>query len=136
MSQSSDLPNPSAAGPRRPKRALWTDALIADLLAGTMTDERIREMLPKRDARGMDALVFSALRAARIGQDLTALLGLLEPPSAKEKTELDVMVTLLERIAESQIRIERRLDALESAGTARSAVWQRPLEPGASGSPR
>lgn len=66
------------------------------------------------DRRGLGPVHFAAIQAATTADSLLPLLRLLEPPQAEETSQLDQVVTLLEMIAESQARLERRLVEIES----------------------
>ena len=100
--------------------------MIADLTAGTMSDTRIQELLRWADSRGMSAAIYAILRTATQTDHLIPLLALLEPPQAEEQTQLDRIVTLLEQIADSQLRLEHRILAVESALAARHGTSPRP----------
>jgi len=54
---------------------------------------------------------------------------LLDPPEAKEQTQLDQVIALLEAIAEAQLRLEARLVAIESRVAARSVASLPPPAP-------
>lgn len=77
------------------------------------------EQLRTADRKGLLPVSFVAMRAATAADALLPLLELLEPPSEADASKLDLVLTLLERIAESQIDIGQRLVAIESklAGT-------------------
>jgi hypothetical protein len=97
---------------------MWTVDLVKEILAGTADPNLIREA----DRKGLNAVTFAALKAAAQADSLAPLLQLLDPPDREETTQLDKVVTLLEAIAESQGRLERRLARLESALAARSST--------------
>jgi hypothetical protein len=68
----------------------------------------------------MAPVTYAALTTAKTAESLTALLSLLDPPGEEQRTALDQLLELVARIAESQARIERRLDAIELRLGARS----------------
>ena len=94
-----------------------------------MPDDRIQEALRFRDSRGLDPTSYAVLRTARRTESLTALLSLLDPPEKAEQTQLDQVISLLEGIAETQLRMEKRLVSLESRLAARSVALPPPLAP-------
>jgi len=93
---------------------------------GTMPDAKIQDALRATDSRGMNATSYAVLRTARRTESLTALLTLLDPPEAKEQTQIDQVIALLEGIAEAQLRMEKRLVALESRLAASSRASPSP----------
>ena len=108
--------------PPRPRRRAWSDAQIAALTEGTMPDNQVQEVMRARDSRGLGPTAYAVLRTARRTEALTPLLGLLDPPGEGEKTKIDLVLDLLERIAEAQLGLARRMDALESAIAGRNAA--------------
>ena len=125
---------PASPPPARPKRQVWTDTRIAEMTEGTMPDARIQETLRATDSRGMNPTSYAVLRTARRTESLTALLTLLDPPEAREQTQIDQVLRLLEAIAEAQLRLEARMVALESRLTARSMASPQPSAPAKTGS--
>ena len=106
----------------QPARLPWSLEDVREILAGTMDPDRIQERIKTPDRKGLSPVAFAALRAAATADALTPLLELLEPPGEEEKAKLDLVLDLLERIAESQIELGRRMDALESAISGRGAA--------------
>ena len=75
---------------------------------GTVSAETLRVV----DSKGMLPATFAMIHAATAADSLLPLRELLEPPEGESK--LQQVIDLLTAIAESQIRIERRLVAIES----------------------
>ena len=123
------MPASALTTPPRAKRRTWSDEQIAALTEGTMPDDRIQEAMRSRDSRGLDPTTYAVLRTARRTEALTPLLALLDPPEAKEQTQLDQVIALLEAIAEAQLRLEARLVAIESRVAARSVASLPPPAP-------
>jgi len=117
---------PASPTPPRAKRRIWSDTQIAEMTEGTMPDAKIQDALRATDSRGMNATSYAVLRTARRTESLTALLTLLDPPEAKEQTQIDQVIALLEGIAEAQLRMEKRLVALESRLAASSRASPSP----------
>ena len=109
---STSAPRPGPIGSGSPKRRgrPWSLDSIREVLAGTEDPALLREL----DRRGMSASTYALLQAATATDDLRPLLTLLEPPETREETQLDQILALLQQIAESQIRTERRMLAVES----------------------
>lgn len=82
-------------------------------------------MLRETDRRGLAPVQYAALQAATAADSLLPLLSLLEPQE-RETSQLDQIVTLLETIAESQVRTERRLVELESRLAGRASASPPP----------
>ena len=125
---------PASPPPARPKRQVWTDTRIAEMTEGTMSDDQIRETLRGTDSRGMTPTSYAVLRTARRTESLTALLSLLDPPEAREQTQIDQVIALLEGIAEAQLRMEARMVALECRLAGRSVDSPPPPAPARTGS--
>ena len=91
-------------------------------------------VLRETDRRGLAPVQYAAIQAATAADSLLPLLSLLEPPQERETSQLDLVVTLLEAIAESQARLERRLVEIESrlAGPPRDSP--QPSKTGAAAS--
>ena len=79
----------------------------------------------------MDPTTFATLRTAKLSNDLTALLSILEPPEKAEKSQINKVLQLLERIAEepdsnraahgrARIRTRRALRGFEAAVAPRA----------------
>ncbi len=67
-----------------------------------------------RDRKGFSPALWATLQTAIGIERATAMLAkLTAPPQPKEESQIDQMVTLLEGIAEAQIRMERRQVAVE-----------------------
>lgn len=118
------------------RRLVWSDLQISDMTSGTWSDTKIQAALSSTDSRGMSPTTYAALRAAKVSGDLLPLLDLLQPPGKKEETQIDQILALLERIAESQARLESRLGDVELKLAAPSSASQQPEEKGQIGSPR
>ena len=97
-------------------------ALVSRILAGEIETEQARKLLRTPDRTGILPSEYAAMSAARDAHDLLELKTLLEPPGEEEKAKLDLVLDLLERIAENQIELGRRMDALESAIGGRGAA--------------
>ena len=128
------MPAPAPTTPPRARRRVWSDEQVSALTEGVMSDDRIQEALRFRDSRGLDPTSFAVLRTARRTESLTPLLALLDPPEAKEQTQLDQVLRLLEAIAEAQLRMEQRMVALECRLAGRFAASPLPPLPGRPGS--
>ncbi len=99
-------------GPRG--RTPWSVEDIEEILTGEVEDGQVLERLRTADRKGLSPTSFAALKAAATADSLTPLLALLDPPTEQETSSIDLVLTLLERVAESQLRIEQRLGAIES----------------------
>ena len=128
------MPAPAPTTTPRPKRRIWSDTQIAEMTDGVMPDAKIQEALRSRDSRGLDPTTYAVLMTARRTEALTPLLALLDPPEAKEQTQLDQVIALLEAIAEAQLRLEARLVAIESRVAVRSMASLPPSLPARPGS--
>ena len=109
---------PTAKGDPSLRGRPWSLDPIREVLAGTTDPEILRAV----DRKGMSSSQFALLQTAATADDLRRLLSLLEPPDEAEPSGLDRILTLLETIAEGQIRIETRLAALEHVTGLRAAV--------------
>lgn len=88
---------------------------MAQILTGTATPELLQAVArEQRDRRGLSPTQTAALIAAKASEEASAKLDTLLAPPEQETSQLQVIVDLLARIAESQVRMERRLAALES----------------------
>jgi hypothetical protein len=90
------------------KRTPWQVQDLVDIEMGVVPPETLREV----DGKGMSPATFAMIHAATAADSLLPLRELLEPPEGESK--LQQVIDLLTAVAESQIRIERRLTALES----------------------
>jgi hypothetical protein len=90
------------------KRTPWQAQDLRDIEMGTVPHETLREV----DSKGMSPVTFAMIHAATAADSLLPLRALLEPPEGESR--LQQILDLLTAVAESQIRIERRLTALES----------------------
>jgi hypothetical protein len=77
-----------------------------------MTAEDPGEMLRELDARGFSPVTFAAIMSALQTDSLLPLLSLLEPPKG-ETSKIDVLIEAVEKVLDSQKRIESRLAAIE-----------------------
>ena len=107
----STVTKPTPKGDPSLKGRPWSIDPIREVLNGTAEPGILRAV----DRKGMTSAQYALLRTAATADELRALLSLLEPPDGAEQTGLDRILTLLETVAESQIRIEARLAALGSA---------------------
>ena len=96
----------------------WSLEDVRDILAGTVDPARSRIT----DRKGLSPVAFAALKAATVTDSLLPLLELLEPPGDEEKGKLDVLLELLERIAEGQVVLGQRLAIIESTLAGRSGA--------------
>ena len=103
---------------RTPSRTPWSVDDLKGILAGE--DSQVTESLRTADRKGLTPTSFAVLTTAAKTDALMPLLELLEPPTADEASKADLMLDLLERIAESQVRIEARLADIESRLTGQS----------------
>ena len=98
-------PSPqSSNSTRRP----WSVSDIREVLAGVSDPAAIGQ----RDRKGLNATTYAVLQAAAATDSLLQLLDLLQ--ESEESSKIDQVITLLEQIGASQIRIERRLFVIES----------------------
>lgn len=79
-------------------------------------------ILAGTDRKGMTAAQFAILKAATTADDLRALLALLDPPERQEASQIDRLLTLMEATAEAVVRIEQRLQRVESRLAAPSGA--------------
>jgi hypothetical protein len=79
-------------------------------------------ILAGTDRKGMTAAQFAILKAATTADDLKALLALLDPPERQEASQIDRLLTLMEATAEAVVRIEQRLQRVESRLAAPSGA--------------
>jgi hypothetical protein len=80
--------------------------LVDQILSGTMPPDEARRLLSSFDRKGLTPVTFAALSTARDAHDLLVLKQLLDPPQEGEQSKMDLVIALLERIAESQARLE------------------------------
>jgi hypothetical protein len=99
------------------KRGIWRVSDVGEILAGATDPRKISE----KDRIGLTPVTYSAMEAARAANALMPLLELLEPTEA-EQDKLQLLLDLLEKIADSQIRTERRLALLEQAVVGRRSA--------------
>ncbi len=85
-------------------------------------------MLRETDRRGLAPVQYAAIQAATAVDSLLPLLTLLEPQE-KETSQLDQVIQLLEQIAESQSRLERRVVEIESRLAGRASALPQPSRP-------
>jgi len=90
-------------------------------------------MLRETDRRGLAPVQYAAIQASTAADSLLPLLSLLEPQE-KETSQLDQVIQLLEQIAESQARLERRVVEIESRLAGRASASPQPSKPGAAAS--
>jgi hypothetical protein len=104
-------------------RTPWSVEDIKEILAGEVEDGQVLERLRTADRKGLSPVAFAALKSASTADSLLPLLELLEPPTQEEASRMDLVLELLERIAEGQVQLERRLATIESrlAGTNASS---------------
>ena len=124
-SSSRSSPPASRQLPSKPGR-VWTVGDLREISAMVVKDPAA--LLRETDRRGLSPIAFAAFQAAMTSDSLLPLLSLLEPKEA-ETSQLDKVVTLLEQIAQSQIRIERRLVELESRPAVRALASPQPSRP-------
>jgi len=105
-----------------PARKPWSVEDVKEILAGTVDPAMVQERIRTADRKGLSPVTFAAMKAAATADSLLPLLELLEPPGEQEKSKIDLMLDLLERIAEGQIGLARRMDALESLMSGWSAA--------------
>ena len=122
--RAANAPPPETSGPTPPQRRPWSIEDLREIVAMAVKDGP--SMLRETDRRGLAPVQYAALQAATAADSLLPLLSLLEPPQAKETSQLDQIVTLLETIAESQVRTERRLVELESRLAGRASALPPP----------
>lgn len=103
-----------------PARRPWSLEDVREILAGAADPSQLRERVRTADRKGLSPVTFAAMKAAATADSLTPLLGLLEPPGEEERSKLDLILDLLERVAENQVELGRRLAFIESrlAGTS------------------
>lgn len=95
-----------------PQRQPWSMQDLREIVAMAVQDGPA--ILRETDPRGLAPIQFAAIQAATTADLLLPLLSLLEPPQEQEKSQIDQIIVLLETIAESQSRLERRLVEIES----------------------
>lgn len=113
-----------------PRRRPWSIEDLREIVAA-VTDGP--SLLRETDRRGLAPVQYAALQAATATDSLLPLLSLLEPKES-ETSQLDLVIKLLESIAESQIRIERRVVEIESRLAGRPSASQQPSKPAAAAS--
>lgn len=87
--------------------------LVDQILSGTMHPDEARKLLNSFDRKGLTPITFAALSTARDTHDLLALKQLLDPPKPDEQSQMNLVLELLERIAESQARTEEAQARME-----------------------
>lgn len=108
-------PPGGAPGPRALGGRPWTTEPLAAVLDGTASEEVRRALLSgEPDRKGLRPTAFALLRAAIDAEATRQAVAELSQPTAQEETQLDRVTALLEAVAESQVRIEQRLAAIES----------------------
>lgn len=101
-------PRPAAATSAKQRGRPWTVDAIAAIVDGTSAEDPA-----SKDRKGLTSATAAALIAAVQSDKLLPLLDLLTP-TPTENAQMKLLLDLVEKIAESQIRIESRLAALES----------------------
>ena len=104
------------------RRVPWSVEDLREILAGTVEDSEAAERIRTPDRKGLSPVSFAAMRAAATTDSLLPLLDLMEPPGEGEKAKLDLVLDLLERIAQGQLALARRMDALEFAISGQRAA--------------
>ena len=88
------------------------------MLGGRVGPDQLPAMQRDPDAVGLTLGTTALLRAATQTDSLLPLLELLEP--AQGESKIDILIETLERIAETQLRLEEKLDRIV-AGMAKSS---------------
>lgn len=112
MSQSDTTARP--VPPARPagnrKNGSWNTGHLRGVLDGSSPPEQAREA----DRRGLSMVNYGAMEAAVAANALLPLLNLLDPKTTEGASKIDVVISLLEAIAASQLRMEKMLSTLVS----------------------
>ena len=106
-----------------PTSRIWTVEDLREISALTVRDPAA--LLRETDRRGLSPIAFAAFQGALTSDRLLPLLDLLEPQE-KETSQLEQVIQLLETIAESQVRIERRVVEIESRLAGRASASPPP----------
>ena len=119
------VPQGPAQGPT-PTSRLWTLEDLREIAALTVKDPA--GLLRETDRRGLSPIAYAAFQGALTSDRLLPLLDLLEPKEG-ETSQLDLVVKLLETIAESQARIERRVVEIEFRLAGEASASPPPSRP-------
>ena len=105
---------PQPVPPARPSsnqtNRVWRITDLRGVLDGTLPPERAREA----DHRGLSMTTYSAMKAAVTTNALLLLLDLLDP-TTEGASQIDTVISLLQAIAASQLRIEAASSRTEAA---------------------
>lgn len=99
--------------------------LVDDILAGTISRESTKQLLHTADPKGLTPIGYAALSAARDAHSLLELKTLLDPVTPTEQGNLEVMLELLTKIADSAMRQEESQARIEASQARIEAKQER-----------